>query len=153
MNQNFDVNKYYSDQAEGLNENNSEAYYFRGPMYQRGYGLGSYFKKFVTWAIPLLKQHALPVAQSIGKEVVKNVAEVATDALDGKDIKESVKTKIKNSLEKIQKGKGLKRKRKTKQKKSNKQKKYNEFFNNFSKQLSNNSSSSSNKNNYNFDSD
>lgn len=152
MNQNWDVNKYYQDQAEGLNENNSEAYYFRGPMYQRGYGLGSYFKKFVTWAIPLLKQHALPVAQSIGKEVVKNVAEVASDALDGKDIKESVKSKIKNSLEKIQSGKGIKRKRKTSKKKTSnkKQKKYQDFFNQLSNKFSKSSSSSSNNS---FDSD
>lgn len=107
----MDFNKYYVQQAETAQ---SGLPVFRGVQFQRGYGIGNFFRRFISWAIPLLKQNALPIAQNIGKEVVENVAAIAKDAIEGKDIKESAKEKFKTSLEKIanQKGKGTKKKRK-----------------------------------------
>ena len=118
----MDYNQYYLDQAKGSIQ---QYQVFRGSPFQRGYGLGNAFKRFFTWAIPLLKQYAMPIAKNVGKEIVNNVANVANDAIEGKNIKDSVKDRIQTSLEKLknQKGSG-KRKRKQKQniyKKSKKQ--------------------------------
>lgn len=103
----MDFNKYYMDQAA------SGSYpVFRGSVYQRGYGLGNVFQRFFSWALPLLREHALPLAKNIGKEMIHNVAGIANDAIEGRDLKESAKEKFKSSLEKIsQKGRGIKRKK------------------------------------------
>lgn len=69
-------------------------------------GLSLFFKK----------EYALPVVKNIGKEIVHNAASVASEAIDGRDIKESAKEKFKSSLEKLnQTGKGTKRKKEKKQ--------------------------------------
>ncbi len=44
------------EQAGGSSDYN----YFRGSVYQKGYGLGGSFKRFFKWIIPIFKQHALP---------------------------------------------------------------------------------------------
>lgn len=113
----MDFNNYYLNQANGYPV-------FRGASFQRGYGLGSVFRRFISWAIPLLKEYGLPIAKSIGKELVTSAATVANEAIDGKDIKESAKEKIIDSLEKLktQKGNGLKRKKRTTKKKVKHQK-------------------------------
>ena len=74
-----------------------------------------------------MKEHALPIAKKIGKEVVHNVAGIANDAIEGRDIKESAKEKFKTSFDKLQKGKGLK-KRKKSFKNSSKSKKRKDIF-------------------------
>lgn len=111
----MDFNKYYLDQADGTP-------IFRGAPIQRGYGLGNAFRRFISWAIPYLKEYGLPVAKSVGKEIISNAASMANDALEGKDIKESANAKIRSSLEKLlpQKGKGVKQKRQRKSKEKSK---------------------------------
>lgn len=105
----MDFNKYYLDQIEGTNSFSV----FRGSPYQRGYGLGSAFRRFISWAIPLLKEYALPIIKNVGKDIVHNAAHVAKEAIDGRDIKESAKEKFKSSIEKLhQFGRGKKRKKK-----------------------------------------
>lgn len=99
----MDFKKYYLDQALG----NSYPVY-RGSAFQKGYGLGGYFRKFFSWALPLLKEHGLPIAKNVGKEIVQNIASIANDAIEGKNIKESAKEKIKSSFNKIKQGKGIK---------------------------------------------
>ena len=103
----MDFNKYYADQARG------EYPVFRGVAFQHGYGIGGVFRRFFSWAIPLLRQHALPIAKNVGKEVIQNIASIATDAIEGKDIAESAKEKVQTALDKLkdQSGKGYKRKR------------------------------------------
>jgi hypothetical protein len=106
----MDFNQYYLDQADGIYDGDFENVSFRGPMFQRGFGIGSYFRSFFSWALPLLKKHALPIAQSVGKEVVRNAASVASEAIDGRDLKESVEEKVMQTLEKLKKnqiGRGL----------------------------------------------
>jgi hypothetical protein len=62
-----------------------------------------------------LKQYALPIAKTVGKEVISNVAEITSEALDGKSIKESTREKFRKSIEKLsdktQTGRGYKRKK------------------------------------------
>jgi len=116
----MDFNKYYLDQANGIYP------VFKGPPIQKGYGIGNAFRKFISWAIPLLKQHALPVAKEVGKHVIQNIAEIANDAIEGKSIKDSAKEKMKSSIEKLnqqqqQQGRGKRKIRKIKNK--NKKKK------------------------------
>lgn len=101
----MDFNKYYLDQANGFPV-------FRGVQFQIGNGLGNVFRRFMSWAIPYFKEYALPVAKNIGKEIISSAASVANDAIEGKDIKESAKEKLKTSFDKLtQRGKGIKRKR------------------------------------------
>lgn len=118
----MDYNKYYLDQASGNYP------VFRGSAYQRGYGLGNVFQRFFSWAIPFFKQHGLPIVKNVGKEVVHNIASIAKEAIDGRDIKESVEEKLKNSLEKFQKGKGIKRKNKNKRIRKKKIRKFRDIF-------------------------
>lgn len=95
----MDFNKYYQEQAYGRLE--SYPVYKAGSVYQKGFGIGSSFRRFVSWIIPLLRQHALPIAKEVGKEVIKNVAEIASDAIEGRNITDSTKEKIRGSLEKL----------------------------------------------------
>ena len=37
---------------------------FKGPMYQQGYGLGGYFRKFFKWIVPIAEKHVLPHLKS-----------------------------------------------------------------------------------------
>lgn len=104
----MDFNKYYVDQASGKYP------VFRGSYSQRGYGLGNVFRQLISWAIPLLKEHALPLVRDVGREVIHNVAGIATDVIDGRNIKESAKEKIKTSLQKLQKGNGIQKRKRRK---------------------------------------
>lgn len=116
----MDFNKYYSDQTEGLNG-------FRGSRFQKGYGVGSMFRRFAKWAIPIIKQYATPV---ISKAIKSGVHEVSRGFnnfsndinIDDKSIKESarhridetfnnIKNKIQNGGKRKPKHKSIKSKR------------------------------------------
>jgi hypothetical protein len=112
----MDYVKYYENQSgRGLPV-------FRGAKIQRGYGLGNLFRSFFRWIAPILKTHALPVlkegAKTLGTETVKAVANVATDAITGKNMENVVKDRseeyIKSLIAKTQQGSGIKRKKKSK---------------------------------------
>jgi hypothetical protein len=124
----MDFNKYYVDQA-----NNSSYPVFRGMDIQRGYGLGGIFKKFFSWIMPIVREHALPVTKTLGKELIKGAIDVANDSLEGKNIKDSAKNRTKeflNNLKETQLGKGYKRKNKIKKmyQKNKKQKRNKDIF-------------------------
>ena len=91
----MDFEKYYSDQAR------EKIPVFRGSPYQRGAGFGSVFRRIFRWIVPLIKEHALPVVKSVGKEALKTAVNIATDTLDGKDLKTSAKDQVKISLNKF----------------------------------------------------
>lgn len=109
----MDYLKYYE------NQNGGTFPVFRGAKYQRGYGLGNLFKSFYRWIQPILKTHALPAlkegAKHFGSETVKAVANVATDAINGKTLEDSVRERtdeyLKSLVNKSQTGSGLKRKK------------------------------------------
>ena len=61
---------------------------YRGARFQRGYGIGGIFKSLVRYAIPLFKQGA----KIVGKRALQAATEVGQDILQGKNVRESVKT-------------------------------------------------------------
>jgi len=94
---------------------------YKGVRYQRGYGLGNVFKRFFKWIVPIIKEKAVPVLKDVGKKVGKSVisgtTNFARDALDGKDIKESAKTRFEETKNEIkskieQRGEGINKRKK-----------------------------------------
>lgn len=61
---------------------------FVGLPYQRGYGIGSFFRGLFRMAVPVLKK----VAKIVGKQALAAGANIAGDVLRGQDFKESLKT-------------------------------------------------------------
>jgi hypothetical protein len=109
-----DFSKHYQHQAgSGF----SDLTVFKGQPYQRGYGLGSVFKRF-----------GIPILKFLGKQLFKTGVNVGNDILSGSDVRASFKahgrkglrTAAKEGLGKLselvdQTGAGIrKRKRKTK---------------------------------------
>jgi hypothetical protein len=101
----MDFEKYYKDQ---INEP-----VFRGAVFQRGHGFGDIFKKFFRWIVPIVKQHAAPIANTVGREAFKSAVNIATDTIDGKDFSQSTKNRVKESLNNLTTiyGNGRKRKK------------------------------------------
>jgi hypothetical protein len=118
----MDFKNYYLQQADGN--------YFRGAAFQRGYGLGGAFRRFFSWFVPILKDNAYPVLKNAGKNLLQSVTDIAKDTISGQDFEESSKNRIKEGFERIQSGKGYKRKRNLKNKrlKSNKIKQMLDIF-------------------------
>lgn len=114
----MDFKNYYQNQAAGNNN------VFRGAPYQRGYGLGGAFKRFFSWALPIIKQNLKPTLQHIGKEVISGVSNLTSDAISGKDVEASAKEHFKQAVKNLggQAGNGYKRRRKTKIKSHKKRK-------------------------------
>ncbi len=104
----MDYESYYKNQIENP--------VFRGALYQRGHGFGDVFKKFFRWIVPIVKQHAGPIASSVGKEALKSAINIANDSLDGKNFTTSTKERFKESLNNLSSkiGSGRKGKKKTK---------------------------------------
>jgi hypothetical protein len=101
----MDFKNYYLQQAgNGLP-------YYQGSPYQRGYGLGGVFRNIFKWIMPIVKEHALPVAKSVGKELLRTATNVAQDTLSGEDLKHSAKKRLKESFknisENLHQGEGL----------------------------------------------
>ena len=101
----MDFEKYYKHQ---INEP-----VFRGAVFQRGHGFDDVFKKFFRWIVPIVKQHAAPIANTVGKIALKSAVNIATDTIDGKDFSQSTKNRVKESLNNLSTiyGNGGKRKR------------------------------------------
>ena len=101
----MDYESYYKNQIQNP--------VFRGALYQRGHGFGDVFKKFFRWIVPIVKQHAGPIASTVGKEALKSAINVANDSLEGKDFATSSKERLKESLNNLSSkiGSGKKRKR------------------------------------------
>ena len=116
----MDYKKYYEVQAGG-----GDFPIFRGYVRQRGYGLGGMFRTFYKFVMPLFKTHALPFlkkgAEIVGTEAVKTAADIANDAIKGRNIQDSAKEHLNESLDslknRIQTGSGTKRKVNHKRKK------------------------------------
>jgi hypothetical protein len=86
---------------------------FRGVQYQRGSGLGSVFRSFLRYLVPIGKQ----IGMAVGHEGLRTGNRVLSNVLEGKDLKETLvnesKAGIKNLLDKAasnmakQKGQGF----------------------------------------------
>lgn len=103
-----------------LNQTGGQSFY-RGKLYQKGYGLGGQFRRFFRWVVPLFKKNILPTlrdgAQILGKEAISTAADISKNLLTGENFKtastERVNQAIDSLKEKIEKkidGKGIKRK-------------------------------------------
>jgi hypothetical protein len=73
-----------------------------GPDTKGGMGIGSVFKSFARWILPVAKTHIVPVlkdaAKFVGSEAPKTAANKATDAIDDKELNESVRELAKESI-------------------------------------------------------
>lgn len=63
---------------------------FHGLPYQRGAGLGSFFRSLFSMAIPVIKRAASSTAKVVGKQALSTIGKVATDVSSGHNFKESV---------------------------------------------------------------
>jgi len=102
---------YYRAQAGG------DFNYFKGSRFQEGYGglggyriqrgkgLGSMFKKFASWVIPIVKKYAVPSlksgAEALGREALQSASHVAKDLLSGVNVKESLNKRLSNSVDNL----------------------------------------------------
>lgn len=87
--------EYYIKQAGG------GLPYFQGSPYQRGYGLGGIFRNIFKWIMPIVKEHAIPVAKNVGKELLRTATNIAKDTLDGEDMGVSAKRRFKETINNI----------------------------------------------------
>ena len=75
---------------------------------QTGYGIGGLFTKFFNYVKPYLlkaKEHALPIlksgAETVGKEVVKSVADIAKDVIEGRNFQDSAKQHLNRTVDSL----------------------------------------------------
>jgi hypothetical protein len=90
MRKQFDTDKfeawleYYKNQAEQVGYGFSG---FKGTPYQRGAGLGSFFRSLFRMAVPLLKS----TATHVGRQALESGANIARDVAEGRSIDDSFK--------------------------------------------------------------
>jgi hypothetical protein len=77
---------------------------FVGTRYQRGHGLGSILRKITSIALPILKKGA----SLVGKQAIRTGMNIATDAMQGQNIKQTIKRRMSQGLKDLvtQKGRG-----------------------------------------------
>lgn len=113
------MNKYTKHNHYGTGRDDL---FFKGAVYQKGYGIGNQFRRFYNWIVPLFKKHAAPTIEKglkkLGEESINSVSNIAKDVLAGKELQSSAQenisrsiTNLKKSVEDTLEGKGIKRKR------------------------------------------
>ena len=95
--------------------------YYRGPVRQRGSGLGSLALKVARHALPIFSKYVLPSAKRVGKEFAVNLLPEVLDLVTGQEPPSHFKKAIKRAAGKTVKkqlgtGGATKRRRKTKKK-------------------------------------
>jgi hypothetical protein len=88
----MDYEQYFTNQAI------NKSPVFEGYRFQRGYGLGGIFRKLFKWIMPIMKQHAVPVAKTVGQELLKGATNIAKDAFKGRNLKESANQRFEETL-------------------------------------------------------
>ena len=91
----MDYEQYFTNQA------NNKIPVYEGYRFQRGYGLGGVFRKLFKWIMPIVKQHAVPVAKTVGEQILKGATGFAKDAIRGKNIKESANQRFEETLNEL----------------------------------------------------
>lgn len=66
---------------------------YAGRPYQRGHGLGSIIGSLFKSAVPMLKRGA----KALGKEALKTGLGIASDALEGQNVKQAAQTRAKRA--------------------------------------------------------
>ena len=103
------------------NQNGGALAGFRGARIQRGYALGSFFKRIARVAVPLVKRGI----NAIGQKAIETAVKVGHDVLTGKNVKEAAKNRGRQAVNDLAKqgvnnikgqiGGGPERKRKSQQ--------------------------------------
>ncbi len=112
---------------------------FQGPLYQNGYGVGGYFKKFFRWIVPIAEKHFLPHIKSGAKEIGKNFIDassnIAHDVIKRRNIKDAADEHVNRAIDNLQQmaesklaGSGIKGKAILIKKNKTKIKKYKDIF-------------------------
>lgn len=70
---------------------------YRGTPYQRGAGLGSFFKSLFRMAVPVLKN----IGRKVGKQALHTGADLLADIAHGKPVIESTRKQLKSSTAKV----------------------------------------------------
>lgn len=70
---------------------------FRGPVMQKGYGLGGFFKGMARTFAPVLKKGLL----TVGRKALETGVQVMNDVADGRNFKNSVKQRSKEGLKNV----------------------------------------------------
>lgn len=86
---------YYGNQAMQTGYGNIEG--FHGTPYQRGAGLGSFFKSLFRMAVPVIKS----VGKQVGKHALTAGANVMADLVEGRPVFDSVKRHSKTETSKL----------------------------------------------------
>ncbi|GFU60920.1 uncharacterized protein F54H12.2 [Trichonephila clavipes] len=82
---------YYVNQAgNGLS-------YYQGQSFQKGYGIGGWFKRLFRTALPFLTRGA----KSVGKEVLKTGTQIVNDLLEGQNLEDAAKHRTKETGRKL----------------------------------------------------
>ena len=97
--------QYYKQQSGG------GALGFSGIPYQRGYGLGSFFKGIFRTILPVAKS----ALKTVGKQALSTGAQIASDVAAGEDFKQSAKKRGRaavanltgKAVRKLQQGRGV----------------------------------------------
>lgn len=63
---------------------------FHGLPYQRGNGLGSFFRSLFRVAVPVLKQAAKTTAARVGQQALSAVGNITADVTGGKNLKQAI---------------------------------------------------------------
>lgn len=71
---------------------------FHGLPYQRGAGLGSFFKSLFRVAVPVFKRVANATARRVGRHALGAVSQIAADVTGGRDLKDSFKSRGKQAV-------------------------------------------------------
>ncbi|GFT05433.1 uncharacterized protein TNCV_124251 [Trichonephila clavipes] len=68
-----------------------------GQSFQKGYGIGGWFKRLFRTALPFLTRGA----KSVGKEVLKTGTQIVNDLLEGQNLEDTAKHRAKETRRKL----------------------------------------------------
>lgn len=74
---------------------------FHGLAFQRGAGLGSFFKSLFRIAVPVLKRVATTTAKRVGHQALGAVGQIAADISDGRSLKDSIQSRGKQAVSNV----------------------------------------------------
>ena len=72
--------------------------YYRGPVRQRGSGIGSLALKVARHALPLLSKYVLPSAKRVGKDFALNLLPEVFDVVTGRGCEPATSSSIKKAV-------------------------------------------------------
>jgi len=101
--------------SKTFNQQGGNFHVFHGGRFQKGYGLGSFFKSLARSAIPLIQRGA----KTIGKTALSTGMNIARDVMAGDNLSTSAKSQLKAAAGQLKRkalsqiGSGGKRRKKT----------------------------------------